>query len=89
EGYVASLEKKTRKQKKTLEIGVSYKEGKPRVEGVKKISKPSRRLYAGMKKFWRIRQGYGDLFLSTPEGVLTAKEAKKKHVGGEALFEIW
>src|SRR3989344_7054891 len=85
EGYVASLEKKTRKQKKILEVGVAYRDGKPRVEGVKKISKPSRRLYAGAKNVWRVRQGFGDLFLSTPEGVLTAKEAKRKHVGGEVL----
>lgn len=89
EGYVASLEKKARKQKKVLEIGVAYKDGKPRVEGVKKVSKPSRRLYAGTKKTWRVRQGYGDLFLSTPEGILTAKEARKKRAGGEVLFEIW
>ena len=89
EGYVSSLEKKTRKQKKVLEVGILYRGGAPRIEEVKRISKPSRRSYAGAKKTWRVRQGYGDLFLSTPEGVLTAKEARKKRVGVEVLFEIW
>ncbi|MBI3020155.1 MAG: 30S ribosomal protein S8 [Parcubacteria group bacterium] len=88
-GYIASLEKKARKQKKILEIGVLYRNGHPRIEGVKKVSKSSRRIYTGVKKTWRVRQGFGDLFLSTPAGVLTAKEAKKKRVGGEVLFEIW
>src|SRR3989344_4966146 len=88
-GYIASLEKKARKQKKILEVGVLYKNGNPRIEGVKKVSKLSRRIYTGVKNTWHVRQGFGDLFLSTSEGVLTAKEARKKRVGGEALFEIW
>ncbi len=89
EGYIAAVDKKTRKQRKTIEIGVAYEEGKPRIEGVKRISKLSRRLYSAGKNLWRVRQGYGDLFLSTPHGVLSAREAKKKHIGGEVLFEIW
>ena len=89
EGYVATVDKKTRKQKKTIEIGIAYEEGKPRIEGVKRISKLSRRLYSASKNLWRVRQGYGDLFLSTPKGVLSAREAKKKRVGGELLFEVW
>src|SRR3989338_5405864 len=88
-GYIAAVDKKTRKQKKTIEIGIAYEEGKPRVLGVKRISKLSRRLYSASKNLWRVRQGYGDLFLSTPHGVLSAREAKKKRVGGEVLFEVW
>ncbi len=89
EGYIAAVDKKTRKQRKTIEIGVAYEEGEPRVEGVKRISKLSRRLYSAGKNLWRVRQGYGDLFLSTSQGVLSAREAKKKRIGGEVLFEIW
>ena len=88
-GYIASVDKKTKKQRKMIEIGIAYEEGKPRVLGVKRISKPSRRLYSGAKNAWRVRQGYGDLFLSTPKGILSAREARKKRVGGEVLFEIW
>src|SRR3989344_6690954 len=87
-GYIASVDKKTKKQRKMIEIGIAYEEGKPRVLGVKRISKPSRRLYSGAKHAWRVRQGYGDLFLSTPKGILSAREARKKRVGGEVLFEI-
>ena len=89
EGYIASVEQKTRKQKKILEIGIAYKNGKPRIENIKKISKFSRRIYSRAKNLWSVRRGYGDLFLSTPKGVFTAKEAKKKNVGGEVLFEVW
>jgi|SRR3989344_2055173 len=89
EGYIASLEKKSRKQKKELLIGLAYEQGKPRIEEVRRMSKPSRRQYAGAKNLWRVRQGYGDMFLSTPVGVLSAREAKKKKVGGEVLFEVW
>ena len=89
EGYVAALEKKARKQGKVLEVKIAYGKNGPRIEEVKKSSKPSRRLYTQAKNFWRVRQGHGDLFLSTPAGVLSAREAKKKKVGGEVLFEIW
>ena len=89
EGYIAAVDKKTRKQKKMIEIVIAYEEGKPRIEGVKRISKLSRRLYSASKNLWRVRQGYGDLFLSTPRGVLSAREAKKRRVGGEVLFEVW
>lgn len=88
-GYVTFADKKIRKQKKVLEIEIAYKNGKPRIQDVKKISKLSRRLYVGSKKLWRVRQGYGDIFLSTPQGIFTAREAKAKNIGGEVLFEIW
>ncbi|OGZ10900.1 MAG: 30S ribosomal protein S8 [Candidatus Lloydbacteria bacterium RIFCSPHIGHO2_02_FULL_51_22] len=89
EGYIGSLEKKTRKQRKIIEVGLLYEEGKPRIGSVKRISKPSRRLYTGARNVWRVRQGFGDLFLSTPGGILTQKEARKQRIGGEVLFEIW
>lgn len=89
-GYVAGSEKKGKKVKKTLDIALKYSaEGSPRISGVKRISKPGRRVYKGVLDINPVRYGHGSLILSTPKGILTDKEAKEAKVGGEALFEIW
>ena len=88
-GYVKSYSQKKMKKGDKLEIDVLYKKDKsPRISYVKRISKPSRRLYTGTKGIYSVRQGFGTLFLSTPKGILTGEEAKAEMVGGEMLFEI-
>jgi len=90
EGYVASVEKHGRKTKKFIEIGILYTDSKePRIQDVRKISKPSRRVYVSTQDIRSVRQGHGISVLSTPQGVLTGEEAKKRGVGGESLFDIW
>ncbi len=89
-GLVKQIEKKGKKVKKTIEIGLKYDDvGKAVIQGVKRISKPGRRLYRSSKDIVPVRYGHGYLVLSTPKGILTGLEAKKQKVGGEALFEIW
>ena len=89
-GFVQAIEKKGRKVKKTLDIVLKYREGgKPVISGVKRVSKPGRRIYRSVHEIVPIRYGHGALILSTPKGVKTDKEARKEKVGGEALFEIW
>ena len=89
-GYVKAVEKKGKKVKKTLDIALVYREnGQPKIQGVKRISKPGRRLYKSVNEITSIRYGHGALILSTPKGIKTDKEARKEKVGGEALFEIW
>jgi small subunit ribosomal protein S8 len=89
-GYVAGVEKKGKKIRKTLDITLKYDAaGAHAITGVKRISKPGRRLYKSMREIMPVRYGHGALLLSTPKGVLTDKEARKQKVGGEALFEIW
>lgn len=87
EGYVGELDKK--KKNTTLTIPLVYKDGRPGISGVKRISKPSRRLYMGVREIHPIKRGKGLIVLTTPAGVLSGKEAKEKRVGGEVLFEIW
>lgn len=89
EGYLASVTKKGKKVVKLMEIGLLYVDGKPRVSGTTRLSKPSRRVYYGVDDIKKIRQGYGLLMLSTPDGIRSGSEARKKKVGGEALFKIW
>ncbi len=88
-GFVSAVERKGKKIRKNLDITLKYKDGEHAIAGVKRISKPGRRLYKNSREIIPVRYGYGALILSTPKGVLTDKEARKEKVGGEALFEIW
>ncbi len=89
EGFVSSVSKKGKKGKKFIDINIVYTGKIPKITNVSRISKPSRRIYMGVKDIKPVRQGYGTLVLSTPKGILTDKKAKDEHVGGEALFKIW
>jgi small subunit ribosomal protein S8 len=87
EGYIGNVE--SAKKDNMLTVSLLYKNGRPAVLGSKRISKPSRRMYAGVRDIKPVKHGHGLLVLSTPEGVMTGKEAREKRVGGEVLFEIW
>jgi small subunit ribosomal protein S8 len=90
EGYVAAVAKKGKKVAKTLEVTLSYNESKePRVSGVERVSKFSKRIYYPASALRSIRNGMGMMVLTTPSGILTEREARKANVGGEALFKIW
>jgi len=56
---------------------------------VKRVSKPGRRLYAKATEIYPVKFGKGNMFISTPAGILTDDEARKQNVGGEQLFMIW
>ncbi len=88
-GFLDSVEKKGKKIRKTIDVTLKFVEGKPAISGVKRISKPGRRMYRSVHEIHSVRYGQGSLILSTPKGVMTDKEARKEKVGGEALFEIW
>ena len=89
EGYAASVSKHGRKEKRLIDIGILYENKIPKIKGLSRVSKVSRRVYLGSKNIQPVRQKYGNLILSTPQGILTGKDAKKKNIGGEALFKIW
>ena len=76
--------------KKTLEVTVGYDErGQAKLRGVKRISKPGRRLYAPHTSAHKVKGGTGALIMSTPSGIVSDTEARKSRVGGEEMFEIW
>jgi len=98
EGYIKSFSVKGKKVRKHLEVEIAYTESPSiglgtsktvRIEGMQRISKPSRRIYLGVRDIRPVKQGRGILVLSTPKGLLTGKEARKQQLGGEALFNIW
>ena len=88
-GYVSSVVRRARKVGSALEITLRYDDGQSKIKDVLRISKPSKRVYMGVKDLRSVKSGHGALILSTPKGILTEKEAKRELVGGEALFKIW
>ncbi len=89
-GYLGEVTKKTKGNAKYLNITLLYTEdGSPIISDVKRMSKPSRRLYEKAKDIKRFRRGFGVSVFSTPKGVMTDMDAKKNNLGGEFLFNIW
>jgi len=89
EGFIASFTKKGKKVAKFLEITLREEAGKPRISGVERVSRPSRRVYESVRDIKSVRQGYGSSIISTPQGIMTDKAARRARVGGEVLFKIW
>lgn len=88
-GFVGAISKRKKKVQKLLELTLVYEGTLPRINGVERISKPSRRIYRGVADIKPFKNGFGMFVLSTPKGILTDKEAKQAKVGGELLFKIW
>lgn len=75
--------------KKRFIIKLFYKNKRPALTDIKIISKPGQHQYVSYKDLKPVLGGLGYSVLSTPQGILTDKQAKKKKVGGELLFNIW
>jgi small subunit ribosomal protein S8 len=88
-GYIKSVGKKGKKIQKFIEVGLSYENGLPRISGVDRVSKSSKRIYTKSKDVRKVKNGFGSLIISTPKGIMTDKMAKEANVGGEVLFKIW
>lgn len=89
EGYVAEVRSEGEGAHKQLIVKLKYFRGKPVIEGLTKVSKPSCRNYCGSKEIPKVRNGLGTVILSTPNGILAGNEAVKQNVGGEILCYIW
>ena len=90
QGYIGSVTKKGIKVSKTIELELVYTDDdKAKIKGVERVSKPSRRVYFGVKDIKPVLKGYGAFVLSTPKGIMTGQDARKGLVGGEVLFKIW
>ncbi|CAB4687451.1 MAG: 30S ribosomal protein S8 [Actinobacteria bacterium] len=75
---------------KTLQIDLKYGRRRERVlTGVKRISKPGRRIYAGKDRLPRVLGGMGTAILSTSHGVITSRTAEREGIGGEVICFVW
>ena len=91
EGYIAKYDVLEDGVFKTIRITLKYGADKNEkiITGLKRISKPGLRIYAGSQEITRVLGGLGIAILSTNQGVITDKEARKLHVGGEVLAFVW
>ena len=92
-GFITLVKTDTKEDdsvKKMIIVTLAYDDrGEVKLRGVKRISKPGRRLYAPYTAVHRVKGGSGALILSAPSGIISDAEARLGRVGGEELFEIW
>lgn len=92
-GFVAAAEVQSigdSEVKKEIIVKLAYDEkGQSKLRGVKRISKPGRRLYVPSSGAHRVKGGTGVRLISSSTGILSDREARKSNIGGENLFEIW
>jgi len=92
-GFLTSVEVKAKgdsEVKKEFVVTLAYDErGQAKLRGVKRISKPGRRLYVPSKDAHRVKGGTGVRLISASTGIVSDTEARKGNIGGENLFEIW
>lgn len=85
EGYINDYST----DEKAITLALKYHKGKPAIAGLKRVSKPGRRVYVGFSQIPRVQNGLGICIVSTSSGVLDGVSAHEKKVGGELLCEIW
>lgn len=90
EGYIASTSVEDARVGKTLTINLKYgSHREAAIQGLKRVSKPGLRVYAGADELPRVIRGLGIAIVSTSKGVMTDKAARAAHVGGEVLAFVW
>ena len=75
--------------KKTIRVYLKYDKKTRVISGLKRISKPSLRVYVGTEDVPRVLGGFGIAVLSTSKGIMTDKSARKEGIGGEVLYYVW
>ncbi len=90
EGYIEDFEVLPDNKQNMLRVRLKYLEDRRNaIEGIRRVSKPSIRVYVGRKDVRPVRKYLGVAILSTTQGILTDREARAKGVGGEVLCEVW
>jgi len=90
EGYIKSYESLEGNVQGIIRINLKYDENKKNIiSGLKRISKPGLRVYAGKEELPRVLGGLGIAIVSTPKGIMTDKKARQEGLGGEVLAFVW
>jgi len=92
EGYIDRFEEMDGESFPVLRIYLKYVEGKqpePVLRGLRRVSKPGRRVYAKKDAIPWVRSGLGTAIISTSQGIMSDREARRRGVGGEVLCEVW
>jgi len=88
EGYISQVEVEGDKIKR-LKLKLKYNGRRGVIEGLRRISRPGLRNYVGSSEIPRVRGGLGVAVISTPEGVMSGHEARRKNLGGEVVCYVW
>jgi len=90
EGFIGELSVVEEEKRTILRLWIRYDtKGQSIVRGLKRISKPSRRIYVNAEEIPLVRNGLGVNVLSTSQGIMVDRQARKLHVGGEILCSVW
>ncbi|HET7237270.1 MAG TPA: 30S ribosomal protein S8 [Actinomycetota bacterium] len=90
EGYIEAFAEEGEGIERVLRVTLKYSKKRERtISGLKRISKPGRRLYTGHDRLPRVLGGLGIAIVSTSQGVMTDKDASRKGIGGEVLAYVW
>ncbi len=90
EGYIKSFSVEEDGKQGVITVTLKYLEGKtPVIQGLRRVSKPGLRIYSNVEDMPKVMKGLGIAIISTSKGVMTDREARKQHVGGEVLAFIW
>lgn len=89
EGYIKSYTTAEDSGQGMITISLKYNAREKAVKGLKRVSKPGLRVYAGSEELPKVLNGLGTAIISTSKGVMTDKKARELHVGGEVLAFIW
>lgn len=89
-GYISKIDRRGKRVRRTLEVALAYDNaGIGRIDGARRVSRPSRRVYKKSKELHAPKNGMGMQVISTSKGLMTDREARQAKLGGEVLFEIW
>jgi small subunit ribosomal protein S8 len=90
EGYIEDVTRVPDKRQGLLVLQLRYDEdGQPVIRGLKRESRPGRRVYVGVDRMPRIRRGLGTAILSTSKGIMTDRQALREKLGGEYVCSVW
>ena len=78
-----------KKKKPTLEILLKYNSGSPVITSIQRVSKPGRRIFSSAESLPKINNGLGIAIVSTPKGVMSDMDARKKKIGGEIICKVF
>ncbi len=89
EGYISDFYETGKAPRKVLTVKLKYFRKKPVIEGMRRVSRPSCRIYCGCSEIPKVRNGLGTVVMSTPAGIISGRKAAKAKVGGEIVCTVW
>jgi len=90
EGFVSSMRFEADDKQGTITIELRYdQDNRNAIQGIRRVSRPGQRAYVRSQKMPRVRSGLGIAILTTSQGIMTERAARKNKVGGELLCEVW